>query len=343
MLRGLDLGDRELLDVTRQISAEFPALPVLLVVPDINQDLLQGALRSGASDVILVDRLAEELPAALERCRRRVAQNGAVGTSPDGGGTVTTVFSSKGGCGKSLVASNLAILLAQRTSAEVALVDLDLQSGDLAIMFQLLPAWTIYDAALQGERLDEDALHGLLTQHRSSRVQLLAAPLDPALAETVDPETVRRVLQLLKGMFRHVIVDSPAFFSDQVLAAVDETERCVVVGSLDVPSVKNLKLSLQTLEALQIPRQRLHVVLNRADSSVGLRISEVEKSIATNVDVSLPSSRDVPLSINRGEPLALGKPKSPVVSALLQLAESIAPSTNERTAGRRWFARNREE
>lgn len=316
------------LALVQRVTEAHPDASVILLAHMVTRSLLQQAMRAGAADVIDAGVLDGELDDAVRRALRRgeqlrQAEPAAPEPSDGPSGRVTTVFSTKGGCGKSLVATNLAILLAERHQESVALVDLDLQSGDLALMLQLLPAWTIHDAAVQGTRLDHDALQSLLTAHRSG-VQLLAAPLDPALAEAIDAETVQHLLRLLRGQFAHVIVDSPAFFTDQVLAALDESDECVLVGSLDVPSIKNVKLAVQTLQAIGFPRNRMRVLVNRADSSVGLRLAEVEKSLETPVDIAVPSSRDVPLSVNQGVPLAHSKPRSSVVGALAKLAELVA-------------------
>jgi pilus assembly protein CpaE len=244
-----------------------------------------------------------------------------------GDGKVITVFSSKGGCGKSFVSTNLAVALAQKTGEEVALIDLDLQFGDLAIMLQLFPARTIYDAAQNLDRLDADALKGYLTPHRG-QVFLLAAPLEPGLSETISAESVAKIIRLMKRLYKYVIIDTPPSFTDHVLAALDESDESVLITSMDVPSIKNLKLSLQTLELLGFGRDRIRLILNRADAKVGLRVQEVEKTLGTRIDVPIPSSREVPLSINRGTPLILEDPKSPVVSSIMRLVDIIATESN---------------
>ena len=216
------------------------------------------------------------------------------------------------------------MLLAQEADRKVVLVDLDLQSGDLAIMLQLMPALSLYDASQNIDRLDPQALAGYLTPHGSG-VQLLAAPLEPSVAEAVTADAVARLLEMLQSTFDVVIVDSPAFFTDQVLAAFDVSDEIILVGSMDVPSVKNLRLALTTLAQLGHGRERIRTVLNRADSNVGLRTSEVEKSLDTPIDVQIPSSRDVPLSVNQGIPLAHSKPRSPVVGAIRELLGDLVP------------------
>jgi pilus assembly protein CpaE len=313
----------EALKAAERLSLSHPDLGVILLVEHADAPDLRRAIRAGVLDVLDSRRAPGELREAIDRSRARFTQLHAHDESSRQG-RVVVVFSTKGGCGKSFVASNLAVALAEKVEEGVGLVDLALSSGDLSIMLQLLPAWTVYDAALQGARLDQDALQGFLTEHASG-VRLLAAPNDPAVAEQVTPESVQHLLTLLRALFPVTVVDTPAYFSDQVLAAIDIADEFVLVTSLDVPSIKNLKLALQTLEALHVGRDRIRIVLNRSDSAVGLRIAEVERSLGTEVDVSIPSSREVPLSVNQGIPLyQSAKKRSAVVKALTELADTVA-------------------
>jgi pilus assembly protein CpaE len=204
----------------------------------------------------------------------------------------------------------------------VALVDLDLASGDLAIMFQTMPTWTIHDAAERADRLDSEALDGFLIKHGTG-VDVLAAPPEPSLAEGIDSVAVARIITLLRDTYPYVVIDTPSAFTDQVLTALDETDQLVLVAGLDVPSIKNLKLAMHTLDQLGWQRNRMKLVLNRADSKVGLRIRDVEKSLGTSIDIAIPSSRDVPLSINEGQPIVARSSKSTVVESLQKLAATI--------------------
>lgn len=314
----------EALETAEWVQVRSGGISCLLVSTGMSPEVLQAAMRAGVRDVLTDSSTPEQFRDSVEHAETvsNSLRGRGTGSGQAASSKILTVFSTKGGCGKSVVASNLAVLMARMTGEEVALVDLDLQSGDLAIMLQLLPAWTIYDAAENLDRLDADALRGYLTPHRS-RVHVLAAPLEPALAETVSGHAVQEILALLRGEFRYVIVDGPAFYTDQILSALDVSDECALLASMDVPSVKNLKLMLETLRQLDFGRERIHVVLNRADSRVGLRLQEVEKSIGTQVDVAIPSSRDVPLSVNQGVPLAVDAAKSSVVAGIQQLADRV--------------------
>jgi pilus assembly protein CpaE len=309
------------LESAERLSNSHPDIGVILLADHVEAQDLRRAIRAGVLDVLDGRRASGELRGAIDRSRARYGQLHS--QPPDGaGGRVVLVFSTKGGCGTSVVAANLSIALAERVGVDVGLVDLSLTSGDLSMMFQLLPAWSVYDAAAQGSRLDHVALQGYLTKHESG-VQLLAAPTDPALAEQISPDSVRHLLSQMRSLFPVTIVDTPSYFSEHFLAALDAADEIVVVGSLDVPAVKNLKLALQTLEALRFGRDRVQIVLMRSDSSVGLRVREIEASLGTDIDVQIPSSRDVPLSVNEGTPLFLSRRRSPVVTAIARLADNV--------------------
>lgn len=328
VLLGPSVAAADALKVAERVQRRSPDVSVLFVADALSSDLLSSALRAGVRDILPTEFTADQLSGAIGRAQALSRQIRERSTGADGDDDdeatheIVTVFSSKGGVGKSFVAANLAVMLAQRTGEPVALVDLDLQFGDLAIMLQMFPARTMYDAAQSLQRLDVQALKGYLAAHRSG-VHLLAAPFEPGLAETISAEAVQRILRMLRQAFRYVVVDSPASFTEHIVAALDESDHCALVTSMDVPSIKNLKLALQTLDLLGFARERVRLVLNRADTEVGLRVSEVEKTLGMKVDVSIPSGREVPLSINRGVPLVGEAQYSPVVLALARLADTL--------------------
>lgn len=325
-LIGPGLAAQDALSLASRLQAQAPEVSVILISAGLSGELLHAALRAGVRDVLPQSFTSAQLNEAVERAlglsRSLRGRGGLPSENAASRGKVVVVFSGKGGCGKSFVSTNLAVLIAQTTGQEVALVDLDLQSGDLAIMLQLSPKWTIQDASSRLEGLDAEELAGYLTPHQSG-VRLLAAPFEPQDADGITGSAVHAVLGILRDSFKYVVVDGPSSFNDPVLAAIDESDECVLMTSMDVPSIKNLKMSLRTLTQLGVDRERLRLVLNRADSKVGLHLKEVEESLGTSIDVSLPSSRDVPLSINQGVPLALQNRKSPVVPALATLAEIV--------------------
>ena len=301
-----------------------PSLGVILVRRRVDTNVLSSAMRMGVRDVV-EERDIAAIASAVTRSKevaRALRQSFPEGETAEPGpsrGRLITVFSAKGGCGKTTLSTNLAAMLADNGTNEVVLVDLDLAFGDVAIALQMFPKHTIADAVPIGDDLDESALRSLLTNH-SPGLTALAAPMQPGVEKTIDASLVTHILSLLKDMFDYVVVDTPPAFDDQVLAAFDASDAIALIATLDIPALKNLKLTLETLDLLDYPRENWNLVLNRADSKVGLSISEVEKTLGHSIGAQIPSSRDVPATINRGVPIVLDDPKHPVTDAVRQVA-----------------------
>jgi pilus assembly protein CpaE len=340
---GPSLADRDALALAGVLQQGTPDISVLLIRRQESGELIRQALRAGIKDVLssASDETAIRTAAArgieIARTLRGRRGGGAPGEAAGGRslGKVATVFSSKGGCGKTVLSTNLAVALSQGGGGEVALVDLDLHFGDVAIMLHLFPSHTIYDAA-QNPGLDAMTLKSFLTRHDSG-VWTLVAPTEPTAADTIHPSSIATILKLLRSAFDYVVIDTPPAFSEPVLAAFDESDWLVMLATLDVPSVKNLRLTLQTMELLHFPKSRIRVVVNRADSKVGLRLPDVEKLLSSPVDTTIPSSRSVPLSVNKGSPIMLEEPKGPVADSIRRVAAQLV----DREAGGRARQRQR--
>lgn len=301
-----------------------PWLGVVLVRRRVDANVLQDALRAGVREVVRLDDLA----GLQESCRRseQVARlvresSGAAASGPVRAGKVITVFSSKGGCGKTTVATNLAVSLTL-AGRKTCLIDLDLSGGDVCIALQLEPQCTLADAYAISGNLDESAIEALVTSHPSG-LDVVAAPVDPADAERIPASLVGSLITVLRGMYDVIVVDTPPSFTDFVLAAFDESDVNLLLATMDVPALKNLRVTIETMRMLDCPPERCRVVLNRADANVGLSLADVERALGVPVDVQIPSSRDVPASINRGQPIALDQPKHPVSAVLRQLAQTV--------------------
>jgi pilus assembly protein CpaE len=324
---GPSVDDDEAADFARRNRIVRPAVGVVLVRPQVGHEVLTAALRSGMSEVVETSD-ATALRDAVRRAddvARAIAQSRDQAGAPIRGALVT-VFSTKGGVGKSLVATNVAAALADRGS-RVCLVDLDVQCGDVAIMLQLTPQRTLGDLDLIRGDVDTSGLESLLTEH-SENLTVLAAPLQ--LGAQVPVDDVGTVLDLLTGMFDVVVVDTSGQFDDHGLQALDRSDVLVLVGTLDIPSLKSLKLATGTLDLLGVPRARWRLVLNRADAKVGLSTGEFAQTLGLAITTSLPSSRDVLVSVNRGELLVRVNRTNPVSKALAELASSLLSSAAPR-------------
>ncbi len=198
---------------------------------------------------------------------------------------------------------------------------------------QLQPQRTIADA-LGLSALDGTAVRSLVTTH-SSGVDAILAPVEPGTAEAVSAELIGDLLEVLKTLYDVVVLDTPPAFTEHVLAAFDRADHSVLITTLDIPALKNLKLTLETLDMLGYPRDRWRVVLNRSDAKVGLSVQDVERTLRTRITTQVPSSRAVPASINRGVPIVLDQPGHPVSLAVRRLAESLTKKPTAKPAAAR--------
>jgi len=306
---------------------------VVLIAPEVSTDLLRSAMRAGVADVLaatdsVVDISASICEAYSAECARRLGAKEQTVASEQPGGQIVTVFSTKGGVGKTVLSTNIGTALAQFLGKSTAIIDLDLQFGDVGIMLGLAPERTIADAAACIERLDADLLRGYMTRHESG-LDVLLAPIRPEDAEQLTAGRIARILVLLREMYDVVVIDTAATLDEVVLTALDNSDVVYALTMMDVASIKNMRISLQKLKQLGYNDALVHVVLNRADSKVWLEAQEVERAVGSGIFARIPSDRVVPRSVNKGRPVVLDEPKSDVAKAMVEIAKSVATSTKE--------------
>lgn len=317
-------------DVAARIEQAAPTVTVVVAAP-ASEATWRAAVASGVRSVVdpngPIDDLRQGLAVALETARRRKR-----GT---GGGAVHRVIviaSPKGGVGKTMLAVNTAIALGRLTGEPVAVVDLDLDFGDLAHQLALTPEHSIADASDALPDLDLTALKVFLTSHPSG-VRCLTAPEDASVAGAIDPAASASIVDLLAAEFPYVIVDTAGGMDDHALSVMEHATDLVLLSDMDVPSVRNINKAVRLLDLLGIEEHTRHFVLNRANSRVGLRVAEVSAAAGLMVDVEVPSDRNVPLSINEGRPIVLSRPRSPVSRGIERLAQRLQAGVPAGTGG----------
>jgi len=303
-------------------------MAVVLVADEMDANMLRAALKAGVRDVLAPEdgvlAIAEAVFAANESVlrRRAVPPDPVPVCAPVQTGKVITVFSTKGGVGKSVLSTNLASALAHDLNKKTILLDLDLEFGDVSVMLQLPPERTIFDAVQSFDRLDAQMLRGFLVPH-SSGLSALLAPVRPEEAESVTSGRVAQIITMLRGMADFVVIDTAASLSDVVLTALELSDVVLAVATLDIPSVKNTKVSLQKLHQIGLDGG-VQLVLNRADSKVFLEPQEIEKAMADRIIARIPSDRVVPRSVNKGVPVVLDAPRSAVARSIVELAKTVS-------------------
>jgi pilus assembly protein CpaE len=306
-----------------------PSLGVILVRRRVDTAILAEALRAGMREVVE----ERDLTGVNDAVARTYALFSALTTSESPGeegkgvaGKLITIFSAKGGVGKTTIATNLGASIADGGKRNVCIVDLDLAFGDVSIVLQLFPVHTLIDAVQVDRALDPAVVESLLTEH-SPGLKVMAAPVQPDAKERISGELIGGLLKILKQQFDIVICDCPPAFDDVVLQAFDESDLLLLVGTLDIPALKSLKISCETLGLLNHPKESWRLVLNRADVKVGLSKEEVEKTLNLPITTAIPQSNDVPASINRGTPIVLESPRHSVSQSIKSLARECLNTT----------------
>jgi pilus assembly protein CpaE len=328
--RGATLPADELATIREHTRA-----PVLIVASSSSAGLLDQALDADVADVLLLPQLVENVVFAI----RKATHTTRKGTGGGAGrhGKIVTVFSPKGGTGKTVTATNLAAACAKFEGRKTLLLDLDLQFGDAAIMLGIEPEKTIYDLVVAPGELDTEKLAGYTTKHACG-LEVLPAPLRPEDAELVTEAKLGRLLEVARESFDVIVVDTSPFFHGPMLATLDRTDELLLLCSLDVPTLKNLRLALQTLDLLSFPKQRVKIVLNRSNSKVGMKPNEVEGALGMKVRFEIPSDRAVPLAVNRGNPVVVAEEGADVSKAIKAVAKELFALPKEE-AKRRGFMR----
>jgi pilus assembly protein CpaE len=303
-----------------------PTRPVVVLCHASPNGFVRRAFAAGADDLVVVapgqqvsNETSRELTFALQKA---VARKSAP-AEPDGEhGAIICVLGPKGGVGKTVTCCNLGVSLVEM-GKRVVLVDLDLQFGDLALSLGLTPQGTVHDLATAGGSLDGGKVESYLATH-SSGMRVLMAPTRPDHASSVKIELLRELFAVLRRTYDYVIVDTPPGFTPEAIASIDASSQICMVGTLDALSLKNTKLGLETLELMGYDTRRVRLVLNRADSSVGVTHNDVLSILGRPPDVLVPSHRDVARSVNEGVPIVLSHKRSEAAKAFRALATIYA-------------------
>jgi pilus assembly protein CpaE len=301
-------------------AKQRPDRPVVLLSQSSPNGLLRHAFEAGADDVVALPQVPEAIHFVLEKVIAR--RKGSASVAGKSTAPLICVLGPKGGTGKTLVSTNLAVALARR-DMNVVLVDLDLQFGDIGLALGLSPTRTMYDLMKAGPPFDHEKLERHLIKHGSG-VSVLVAPTRPDHASAVSIEYLRDVYASLRTMSDVVIVDTPPGFTPEVIASIDVSTSVVMIGMLDSLSLKNTKLGIETLELMGYPSDSVSLVLNRADSRVGITHDDVAAIIGRSPDVLVPSDREIPRSVNEGTPVVASRERSEAAKAFRDLAEHFA-------------------
>lgn len=310
----------------------YPNVATILVTAELSTELMQQAMRHGVRDVLhapidseqlveAVHRVAEGLPNAQGATTVPSSTSTPANLDPGELGRQLTVFSTKGGSGKSVTATNLGVVLARRASRPVVLIDGNLQFGDVAVMLKLKKSQhSVVDAVARADELDAELLKSYMSTHEPSGLMVLPAPSEPAFADQYNAEDFVKLIELCKTFAEFVIVDLPAILDDLVFKTLEQSDEVVLVTGLDIPNIKNVRIAMNALSMLGVGNERIRLVLNRANSKVKLQASEVERALKIDAAAHVPSDVVVPISVNKGSPVVMDAPNSGVARAFEKFA-----------------------
>lgn len=327
---------------SEHISTDYPGVSVVILSVQGEVEYVKKAMAAGARDYLVKPFSADDLADTLRRVHKaeeirrnaqleklqleqksNAAMKGVGEEAHPQGSQVITLYSLKGGVGKSTIAANLAIALAQKSRKKVLLVDLDLMAGDICVLLNLMPKAAIGELAQDmANGLDADLLESFLMQGPAG-IKVLAAPVRPEYAEIITAHHIEAILKLARKLYDYVVVDTPVGFGEINLAAFDSSDQILLVMGLDLPTIKNVRIAMEVLDGLR-HKAKIKLVLNRVSNEFSLRVDDVEASLNFLVAAQLPSEgKTVVPSVNRGVPFYLSSPGSRIATAVGELAQMV--------------------
>jgi pilus assembly protein CpaE len=346
VLMDINMPDMDGIAATEQLTTSAPGSAVVMMSVQGEADYLRRSMLAGAREFLVKPFSSDELTASIRQVSAREREKASrigipVAVSPgttsggDGeGGRIIAVFSPKGGVGRTTVAVNLAVAATTELGKRVVLMDGSFQFGDVGVLLNLNPkSNSIADLVPILEAGEIDSINTFVVDHTSG-VRVLLAPPTPEMAETITPTIVKQTLDLLRRSHDLVIVDCTAFFNDTTLAILDAADVILTMLSLEITSIKNMRLFLEVAEQLGYESGKVRLVLNRADSTLGIRVADVEHSIGRKVDETIVSDgRSVVYALNRGIPFFVSNREAQVSQDILRLARSVVDERIEVAVG----------
>ncbi len=336
ILMDINMPEMDGIAATEVISTEDPNIQVIIMSVQGETDYLRRAMLAGAREFLIKPVGADELYKSIRHVYKlgasrprsvAPAAGGAESAAPvDKGprGQLFAVYSPKGGTGTSAIAANLAIALRQFTNKKVALVDGNLVLGDLNVMMNMVSNATIIDLAQRINELDADLLNDVMATH-NSQVKVLLSPPNPQDGENVTAEHLKMILDLMHKEYDYIVVDTQSSFQDRALAVLDSADQILVVMTLEMTCIKNIKLFLEVAELLDYPSEKIYLILNKADNRLGIRVENVENNIKHKIGLQIGNAaHEITLSINQGVPMVISNRDHRVSKDIFALAREIA-------------------
>ena len=328
VLMDINMPIKDGIKATEEITVLVPETSVIMISVQGEHEYLKKAMSAGARDFIIKpftgDDLAETIYKIHNIDNKRKEGISTPTKKEEIISKVISVFSTKGGVGKTTIASNLAVSIARHTKKKVALVDLDLQFGDVAIMLNVSLKSTISDLIKEINQVDSNNIEEYMVTHFSG-IKVLAAPVKPEYAEYITPAHITKIINCLRSRFNYIVIDTSNNFSETVLSALDLSDKILLVSTLDLPTIKNIKSGLDIMESLHYSNTKISVVLNKASEQFGIKYKDFEDTLKYPIWSYIPEdSQTVITSANKGFPFVITRNETKVAKSIIGMAKELA-------------------
>jgi len=341
VLMDINMPDIDGITATDVIRKKTPYIQVVILSVQSDQNYMRKAMLAGARDFLTKPPLGDELISAIRRAGEMAqaerakssqqnlvaapsgAPNAPAGFSSVSNGKIITVYSPKGGTGCTTIAVNLAVAL-NNEDTRVALVDANLQFGDVAIFVNEQGKNTILELAPRVDELEPDVVEETLIKHAASGLRILAAPQRPEMADRISTDQFTKVVQYLQKMYAYVVIDASHILLDVTLSAIDISDVVVLATTQEIPSIKNARLFLDLLQTMGIDKKRVIFVMNRYDKRIAITPERVSENLKFEISVSIPLDEKIAITaVNRGVPFMLDNKSQPIGRGIFSLAEAL--------------------
>lgn len=344
ILMDINMPDIDGITATETIRGEVPFAQIVILTVQADPNYMRRAMLAGARDFLTKPPSVDEMISAIrragelaheERSKAKTAfpvtqGSGAIPVGMLGAGKIISVFSPKGGVGKTTLAVNLAVTL-QKEETPVVLVDGNMEFGDVSVFLNQQVKNSIVDLAPRADELDPDVIEEVTILHQDSGIKILAAPSRPEFAESVNGEQFAKVLDFLRNLYSYVIVDCSSSLSDVTLSTIDTSDLIILMTTQEIPAIKDARLFLDLLQPLKISRERLLFVMNKYDKRIGIKPEKVSENFKQEVKVIVPFEEKVVLpAINRGVPFMLGEKSKSITRSFVSLTKAVRERLSDR-------------
>lgn len=327
ILMDINMPVKDGIKATEEITLEVPETTIVIMSVQTEQEYLKKAMTAGARDYITKPFTGEELVSAIVKTyylESKRNQNKIISTEKEEvKSKIISIFSTKGGVGKTTIATNLAVTLARQTKKRVALLDLDLLFGDVAIHLNVSIKSTISELIKEIHILDQELMNDYMVTHFSG-VRVLPAPVKPEYAEYVTAQHIEKIIKVLKEDYHYIVIDTAQNFSETTLAALDASDVVLFVSTMDLPTIKNVKAGLEVMESLRYSDSKVKIVLNKASEQFGISYKDFEETVKSNIWGSIPEDNFTVInSVNKGFPFVITRAESKVAKSIYDIGERL--------------------